>query len=87
MDGLNRDKLLQIETLVNKFTVPSDIGRLPTNISSGYGGFTANQWRSWITIYSPIVLKNMLPNNDLQCWLLYVRACSMLCTRFIKKMM
>lgn len=50
-DILDRDKLLQIESLVNKFTVPSDIGRLPTNISSGYGGFTANQWRSWITIY------------------------------------
>ena len=82
---LDREKLLHIESLVNKFTVPSDIGRLPTNISSGYGGFTANQWRSWITIYSPVVLKSILPNDHLQCWLLYVRACSILCARFIKK--
>ena len=82
---LSRQDILKIEGLVNKFTVPSDIGRLPTNISSGYGGFTANQWRSWIIIYSPVVLKHILPDDHLLCWLLFVRACSILCSRFIKK--
>lgn len=81
---LSRNNLLEIEILVNKFHMPSDIGRLPTNISSGYGGFTANQWRRWITIYSPVVLKSMLPRDHLQCWLLYVRACNILCSRFIQ---
>lgn len=81
---LSRQDMLKIKSLVNKFSVPSDIGRLPTNISSGYGGFTANQWRSWICIYSPVVLKHILPDNHLQCWLLFVRACSILCSRFIK---
>ena len=81
---LDRDSLVQIETLVNRFSVPSDIGRLPTNISSSYGGFTANQWRNWISIYSPVVLKGIFPRADLQCWLLYVRACCSLCSRFLK---
>lgn len=81
---LCREDLLSIEILANKFRMPSDVGRLPTNISSGYGGFTANQWRYWITTYSPVVLKSILSKDHLQCWLLYVRACSILCRRFLR---
>ena len=51
--------------------------------SSGYGGFTANQWYNWITIYSPILLKGILPRKHLRCWLLSVRACSITKSRII----
>ena len=82
---LSKDQMVVVESLVNEVTVPADIGRLPAKISSGYGGFTANQWKNWITVYSAVVLKGILPNDHLQCWLLYVRACSILCSRFIQK--
>ena len=60
-------------------------GRLPTTIGSGYGGFTANQWSNWITIFSPIVLKGLLPDEHLRCWLLFVRACTLLKPRILRK--
>ncbi len=44
--------------------------RLPSNISSCYNGFTANQWCSlYIPIYSAVVLKGIVPDS---CWLLVV---------------
>ena len=53
-----KQKLLSDEALIENrakhFIVPYDIGRLPSNISSRHGGFTASQWYNWITIYSPI---------------------------------
>lgn len=51
---------------------------------SSFGAFTAAQWRNWITIYSPVVLKDQLPVEHLRCWLLFVQACQLLCYRIIK---
>ena len=62
---LGKDELLKVEERCRLFTLPNSVGRLPTNISSNYGGFKAAQWRSWITIYSPIVLKDILPDEHL----------------------
>ena len=52
---------------------------------SSYGSFSASQWKNWITIFSPIILKGILPVEHLQCWLLFVRACSLLSSRIIKE--
>ena len=62
----------------------SYVGRLPAQISSNYGGFTAKQWKNWILIYSPLVLKGLLPTEHLGCWLLYVDTCHLICSTFIK---
>ena len=67
-----------------KFDVPSSIGRLPINLSSNYGGFKASQWQTWIIVYSPVVLKDLIPADHLQCWLLFVRACTILSQRILK---
>ena len=75
---LNSDQLTQIELVISKFRTPLNVGRIPANISNGHCGYTANQWANWITIYSPVVLKNILPDDHLTCWLLFVRACSLL---------
>ena len=79
------DEALLIENRAKHFVVPYDIGRLPSNVSSGYGGFTANQWSNWITIFSPIVLNGILPGEHLRCWLMFVRACTLLKPRVITK--
>lgn len=62
---LTNANLLQIEARAKLFRLPADIGRLPSNILSGYSGFTANQWCNWITIYSPVLLEgyNFYPMN------------------------
>ena len=70
---LTNEHLVEIDRKARCFQVPAGVGRLPTNISSNYGGFKADQWRTWITVYSPVLLKDTLPNDHLQCWLLFVR--------------
>ena len=54
-------------------------------VLSGFGGFTANQWSNWITIYSPILLKGILPDSHLRCWLLFVHACVLLRKGILKR--
>ena len=84
-DLVTKKDFPKLEEKMKMFTTPYNAGRLPTTIGSGYGGFTANQWSNWITIFSPILLKDILPAEDLQCWLLFVRACTQLKPRFVRK--
>ena len=42
--------LLIIDELASKFTVPSNICRLPINMSSNYASFKAAQWSTWQSI-------------------------------------
>ena len=82
---LDKNHLALIEDKMKKFTVPYGIGRLPSNISSNFGGFTAVQWRIWVTVYSSVILKNVLPNEHLRCWLIFVQACKLIGNRLLKK--
>ena len=84
-DLITKKDFPKLEEQIRSFTTPYNAGRLPTTIGSGYGGFTANQWSNWITIFSPILLKDILPAEDLRCWLLFVRACSLLKPQFIRR--
>ena len=77
--------LRTIEERVSKIHSPYDVGRLPLKISSAFTGFTADQWLNWTIVYSAVALKGLLPQNHYNCWLLYVRACSILCCKLIKK--
>ena len=82
---LDSHKLDDIDKKASKFKVPNSIGRLPINIASNYGGFKAAQWQTWITVYSPVILKGIIPDDHLQCWLLYVRACTILSQRILRE--
>ena len=42
---LTKTNLKNIEQRLKLFNVPNDVGRLPSQISSSYGSFTANQWK------------------------------------------
>jgi hypothetical protein len=70
-------KMAEIEKKMQMFRIPGEVGRLPCNLAN-FSGFTANQWKYWITVYSSIVLKGVVPEPDYNCWLLFVRACSLL---------
>ena len=82
---IGNSQLSTIEKVVSNISCPQDVGRLPLKIGSSFSGFTADQWRVWTTVYSPIALKNVLPDNHLRIWLLFVRACTILCTKIINK--
>ena len=73
----------QIQERVDSFVTPNDVGRIPSKISSSFSGFTAEQWRNWTLIYSLFCLKDVLPIQHYQCWVLFVKACFILCRRSI----
>lgn len=79
---LSHQQVAIIEERVQSFNVPPELGRLPSNILSNYGGFTANQWQNWITIFSSVALKGLLQPELFQNWLMFVRACCIL-SRYI----
>lgn len=58
--------------------VPSNIGRLPQNITSNHGSYTAEQWKNWTLLYSMFVLKDVLDDKHLKCWQTFVLACKYL---------
>ena len=72
-------KLNEIQNIVDNIRVPSDVGRIPQKIESGFSGFKADQFKNWITIYSIPALFDTLPSQSLECWRHFVLACRILC--------
>ena len=60
LDILTKQNLKELEGKIKLFHVPHDVGRLPSHLSY-YNSFTANQWKNWITLYSCVVLRDILP--------------------------
>lgn len=84
--GIIKSKDLDLlEERTSRIQCPYDVGRIPLKISSGFSSFTADQWLNWTVVYSAVALKGIISQNHYNCWLLYVKACSMLCCKFIKK--
>ena len=82
---LTTNKFKQIEERIKSIKTPKDVGRIPLKISSSFSGFTADQWRNWTITFSPVALKGIIPQEHLKCWLLFVKACTLLCTRVIHR--
>jgi hypothetical protein len=74
-----------IEEKVSQLKAPHSLGRLPLKIASGFAGFTADQWKNWTLSFSAIALRGILPQEHLQYWLLFVKACSLICVRRLSK--
>ena len=76
---LNKTHFEEIQRFVDSMVVPSDVGRIPSKINSGFAGFKADQFKTWITIYSIPALHTILSNDHLECWRHFVLACRILC--------
>ena len=75
----------EIQSVVDSFTSPCEIGRIPYKIASGFSSFTADQWRNWIVLYSLVSLKSVLPFRQYRHWQLFVKACRLLCRHHINE--
>ena len=56
------------------------MGEIPNKIASGFSHFSADQWKNWTLYYSLFGLKGLIPYNHYNCWHLYVKICTILCT-------
>ena len=73
---IDKSQFIHIQEKVSAFITPPDIGCLPSKIDSGFSGFTAEQWRNWTLLYFLCSLKEILPYQHFNCWLLFVKATS-----------
>ena len=80
---VTKEHFESIQSKVDSFTTPDDVGRIPTKISSGFSGFKAEQWRNWTLLFSLYSLKDEIPHSHYNCWQLFVKACHLLCRRTI----
>ena len=62
--------------MMDKIPVPADLGRTPKKIRNSYGGFTADQWKSFTILFSVYALHGILPATDLEVWRDFVMACT-----------
>ena len=69
----------EIQERVDSHVCPSDIGRIPSKISSSFSGFTAEQWKNWTLFFSLFSLKGILPWQHYKCWQVFAYACYLLC--------
>ena len=70
-----------------KLQPPSDIRRIPYKIGTGEGfsGYTADQWRSFIMLYTTTITWNLLTEPDQHILANFVRACNLLVCRILGK--
>ena len=83
---LSMEQLRVAQKRMDHVELPSDIGRIPPKIAIGNDGFsnlTADQWKTFIMIYSTNILWDMLDNSDRKILGHFVRACNLLAARFI----
>ena len=84
-DIITKAGLEKLQERIEEISSLSDIGRLPGNIKSNYGGYTAAQWKNFVLLFSMYALKDVLPDQHLHYWQSFVLACRLLCKPCITK--
>ena len=73
-----------VQDKVDSSRVPSELGRIPTKIAKLFSGFTAKQWKNWVTVFLLFALLQHIPQRDYNCWAHFVSVCNLLCTTLVK---
>ena len=75
---ITKKHLEVIQRCVDSVHVPSNFGRIPSEISSSFSGFTADQFKNWTNIFSLFALYDILPSEGFECWKHFVLASQLL---------
>ena len=82
---LTHAQIQTIQDRVNDMHVPSDIGRIPRKVETKFSGFTADQYKNWVILYSIPCLYGVLADEHIDCWRPFVLACRLLCKRAVSE--
>ncbi|OAD66956.1 hypothetical protein PHYBLDRAFT_174666 [Phycomyces blakesleeanus NRRL 1555(-)] len=75
-DGLiDNKKLVAMQKVVEKVVLPPDYTSLGTKIAKGFSYMKADEWKSWCLVYSPVVLRDVLPLPEFKNWIEFVNSC------------
>ena len=69
--------MVQVEKWFAMVISPAPTGRIPQKVETNFSCFSADQWRSWVLIYSPIVFID-IDSALYTCWMNFVQACRLL---------
>ena len=72
-----------VQARIDKTVVPSDLGRIPHKIESGFSNFTADQFKNWVIHFSLLTLRDKLGDEHFHCWKRFVLACRILISKAI----
>ena len=78
-DILTKSAMGGIQGVIDSMSIPSDLGRIPGKVQSGFDHFTADQFKNWVNLYSIPCLYGILSSNHLENWRHFVLACRILC--------
>jgi len=82
---INRNIQLTMQDRVDQFVIPSDVGKIPRKIVSGFDGFTADEYKNWTILFSVYCLKGCIPLQHLSCFRKFVLACQYICKQTISE--
>ena len=85
MGILSESDLERVQKRVSLVKPPSEIVCIQSKISEGFKGFTGDQWKNWVCIYSFFALKGVIPSGHNGMWTAFVHACQLLCRKVITK--
>ncbi|OAD68588.1 hypothetical protein PHYBLDRAFT_173011 [Phycomyces blakesleeanus NRRL 1555(-)] len=75
-DGLiDNKKFVAMQKAVEKVVLPPDYMSLGTKIAKGFPYMKADEWKSWCLVYSPVVLRDVLPLSEFKNWIEFVNVC------------
>jgi len=80
---IDSKQLKSIQKVIDSIPIPSDIGRIPHKIASGFAGFTADQWKTWVLVYSTCALSDVLEEEDRKCWQHFVNCIALWSQRIV----
>lgn len=80
---IDKKQFTTIQDRVDNCIIPSTMGRIPHKIASSFVSFTADQWKSWTSVFSLYALHEIISDDHLECWRFFVQACHVLTTPMI----
>ena len=81
--NISNEELKVIQCRVDNMRVPSDMGRIPRKIA--FSGFTAEQLKNLVMVYSMYALRGILSQDEYHCWQAFVLACFLICRRIVDR--
>ena len=77
MGILSESDLEKEQKRVSLVKPSSEIVCIQSKISEGFKGFTGDQWKNWVCIYSFFALKGVIPSGHNGMWTAFVHACQL----------
>lgn len=78
-DIITKSNLKAMQEKMDRMKTPLDVGRIPRKVESGFSGFTADQFKNWVNLYSIPCLSGILSSEHLENWCHFVLSCRILC--------